>query len=488
VKRALFVVLAAGLVACEATPPPVAPPAPPPAPPPVAAPDFRAKEPPLGPAITFVPPKIEEARLANGIRVLVVEQRGLPIVAVDLAVDRGAEEAAPGVGSFAGAMLMRGTKTRSAIALSDELAAIGASADASTDFDSVQISSKCLTPHLGELLAIVADVAEHPAFAKDEIERERSRRLTALAQQKDRPRTILSNTIAELLYPAGSAYASPLLGDEAALKKIAAKDLAAFHAMRFTPDHVTIALAGDLDKATAVAAVEKAFGKWKGPHTATAVDTLTGAAHGGAPKIIIVDRPGATQSSLSVVEVGVPRRSPDFDAITIMNTILGGQFSARINMNLREAHAYTYGAFSSFDMRHHAGPFAISGEIVREHTGEAVAEIMKELARIRDEPVSEEELADAKAHLIKQLPARFETVSATAATLAALSVYGLPLDEFATRPARWAKITREDVQRAAKAHLVPIAQHVVLVGDAKVVKAQLESLKLGDVVVRPAAK
>ncbi len=214
---------------------------------------------------------------------------------------------------------------------------------------------------------------------------------------------------------------------------------------------------------------------------------MTGAAHGGAPKIILVDRPGATQSSLSVVEVGVPRKTPDFDAITIMNAILGGQFS-RINMNLREAHAFTYGAGSNFDMRHGAGPFGAGGEIVREHTGEALVEILKEMSRMRDELVSEEELADAKAYLTKQLPARFETVSATASTLAVLAVYGLPLDEFATRPARWARITREDVQRAAKAHLVESAQHIVLVGDAKVVQAQLEALKLGNLVVRPAAK
>jgi predicted Zn-dependent peptidase len=169
-----------------------------------------------------------------------------------------------------------------------------------------------------------------------------------------------------------------------------------------------------------------------------------------------------------------------------MNAILGGQFSSRLNMNLREAHAYTYGAYSNFDFRHGPGPFGAGAEIVREKTGPAIAEALREIQRIQTELVSEEELADAKAHLIKQLPARFETVAATASTVGGLAIYGLPLDEFATRPERWAKITREDVLRVAKQYLSPGALHVVLVGDAKTVKPELDALKLGEVAVRAA--
>jgi zinc protease len=485
IKRALFVSCLV-LAGCESTPEPVAPPQPAPAPPPVAAPvDFRAKQPESGPPVVFVPPKIEEARLANGIRVLVVERRGLPIVAVNFAFDAGVDQAAPGVGTFTSSMLMRGTKTRSAIAISDQLTSMGASADASADYDAVQISGKCLSDKLGELLNIMADVTEHPAFSKDELERERSRRLTSISQQKDRPRTLLSNTVAELLYPAGHPYSSPLIGTEDAVKKITVKDLEAFHKARFAPDHLTVAFAGDIDKARAVADVEKALGKWTGKAAATLPDQ-GGAAHAGAPKILLVDRPGATQSSVSITTVGVARKTADFDALVIMNTILGGQFSSRLNMNLREAHAYTYGAFSSFDFRHGAGPFGAGAEIVREKTGPAIAEALGEIQRIQTDLVTEEELADAKAHLTKQLPARFETVSATAGSEASLAVYGLSLDEFATRPERWAKVTREDVRRVAQKYLTPSSLHIVLVGDAKVVKPELDALKLGEVAVRGA--
>ena len=168
-----------------------------------------------------------------------------------------------------------------------------------------------------------------------------------------------------------------------------------------------------------------------------------------AARIVLIDRPGASQSNVAVALPGVPRTSKDFDAILMMNTILGGQFSSRLNMNLREKHAYTYGAGSCFDFRHGAGPFRAGGAIVRESTEPAIREMLTEIERMRTELVIDEELADAKANVIKQLPARFETAGATAATLASLAIYGLPLDEFATRPARLQKVTREDVKRVA---------------------------------------
>jgi zinc protease len=487
VKRAVLGALLLAAASCAPAPEPVVPPSTPD--PQRAAPsaeaDFRAEPPAPDPPVVFVPPRIEEAKLQNGLRILVVERRGLPVVAVNLAVDAGADQGPSGVGSFVGAMLMRGTKTRSAIALSDGLSALGADLDVESDFDSAQLYGKCLSDKLGQLLQIVADVAQNPAFSREELERERSRRLTTIGQRRDRPQTLLSETVAEVLYPSGHPYASPLIGTEALVKRISARDLEAFHRARFSPSRATLAFAGDIDKERAVAEATRAFGAWKARGTAPSVDRAS-AARAGAPKVVLVDRPGAPQSSVSVALVGVARRSPDFDAIVLMNALLGGQFSSRLNMNLREGHAYAYHAESSFDFRQGAGPFEAGGEILREKTGAAVGEILREIARMRTELVGDEELADAKAHMIQQLPARFETVSGTADRLAALAVYGLPLDEFATRPARWAKVTREDVRRVAERYLPAAGLHLVVVGDAEVVKPQLERLALGEVVVRAA--
>lgn len=451
--------------------------------------DFRAKAPPPGPPVTFTPPKIEEARLPNGIRVLHVERRELPIVAFQVVSDRGADQAGPGVAAFTAAMLLQGTKTRSAIALSDELGKLGAVYSAGADYDSIGVGVRCLTPKLPEVLAIITDVIKNPAFDEGELKREKSRRLTAILQQNDRPAVLLGNAIAAALYPAGHPYSAPLIGDEQEVSKMTAADLSSYYAASMQPDRVTVAIAGDITKDRAVEEIQKAFGTWQGKAQPGKEAAAPPPPDANAARIILIDRPGATQSQVSVSLSGVPRRTKDFDAILVMNTVLGGQFSSRLNLNLREKHAYTYGARSAFDMRHGPGPFGAGGAIVRESTGPAVREILAEMKRIQAELVTLDEIEDAKTNLILQLPARFETAGETAATLAALAVYGLPLDEIATRPERLRKVTREDVKRVADAYLKPDLARVVVVGDAKVIKEQLEKLGIGSLELKaPKAK
>jgi zinc protease len=437
---------------------------------------FRETAPSAGPETPFQPPKILEGRLANGIRLLVVERHELPIVAVQISIDRGADQAPPGVGAFTGAMLLAGTKTKSALQLSDDLTGLGATYGAHVDFDSATVEGQVLTPNVDGLLETLSDVLRNPAFDKKELERERSKRLTALQQENDSPKEILGKAVARVVYPKDHPYASTLLGDEKGLKQIGAPDLRRFHAKFFQPDHTTVALAGDISLDDAAAKVGKVFGGWKGASKPAPSPGDPPAPDDKAARLVLIDRPGASQSNMAVALPGVPRSSKDFDAILVMNAILGGQFSSRLNLNLREKHAYTYGAGSFFDFRHGPGPFRAGGAMVRESTEAAGREILKEVERMRTDLVTDEELADAKANLIKQLPARFETAGATAGTLAALSVYGLPLDEFATRPERLRKITTEDVKRVAEAYLRPERLRLVVVGDAAKVKEGLAKL------------
>lgn len=496
---ALASLVALGACGEAPTPGPAAPTAPPVAPPPPPKPsaaslsatpdaEFRRAAPTPGAEPPFVPPKIEAERLSNGIRVLVVERHELPIVAVQVVADRGADQVGPGLGAFAGAMLLSGTKTRSALALSDALERLGAGYGAWADFDGAGVRAQVLAPKLGAVLDLLADVVLHPAFAKDELERERSRRLTALAQENDRPATLLGNAVAATLYPAGHPYASSLLGTEAALKAVTSADLARFHGATFQPDRITVAVAGDVTKAAAVAEAGRVFGAWKGTGKAPTTPVEPPPPAAGDPRVVLIDRPGATQSNVSIALPGVARSNKDFDALLVMNTILGGQFSSRLNMNLREKNAYTYGVRSGFDFRHGPGPFSAGGAVFRDKTDAAVREMLGEVERIRREPVSEEELADAKANLVKGLPARFESVGETSATAAALSIYGLPLDEFATRPARIARVSRADVQRVAEQYLRNDRLRVLVVGDASAIKAGLAGLGLGAVDVRQAPK
>ncbi|WP_437280369.1 pitrilysin family protein [Sorangium sp. So ce375] len=497
-KRTVSASLAAMALAACAPVTSTPPPAPPSAQPPAAAPpaaaavdDFRKSPPAPGPEVVFQPPRIEEAKLANGIRVLVVERHELPIVAVNVTTVRGADQAEPAVGAFAGAMLMQGTRTRSALSLSDALGKLGASASSVVHFDYGGVEGQSVTPRFGEMLTLLGDAYMNPAFAPAEIERERSRRITQLAEMNDRPASLLTIAQGQVLYPKGHPYSAPLIGTEAALKKITAGALAKFHAAQFRPELTTVAIAGDITKADAVKEVERVFGAWKGaasapPVAKAEVPADPPAVAAGTPRIVVVDRPGLTQSTVTVTMPGVPRATKDYDALLVMNTLLGGQFSSRLNLNLREKHAYTYGARSSFEMRHGAGPFSAGGAIVRENTGPAVREIFAEIDRMRREPVTNEELADAKANLIRQLPARFETADATASTMAGLAIYDLPLDEYATRPARLQRITPADVQRVAQTYLVPEQLRVILVGDASAIGEQLSALQLGEVIVQKA--
>lgn len=488
-RRGLILMVLGALTGCAGTAPPA--PAPVPEPAPSVAPQpaatlddsFRKQAPAADPELTFVPPKIEAARLANGVRVLLVQRHELPIVALDVAIDRGSDQGEPGIGGFMGAMLLQGTKTRPALELSDALDALGANYSAFADYDSTVVRAQCLSSKLGELLPIVADVLQNPAFSPAEIERERKKRLTTLAQQKDVPSVLLSNAVGAALYPVQHAYGWPLLGDEAAVKKITRQKLADFHAAQLKPEALTVAVAGDVAKDRLIAELERVFGGLKGKATERKVLVDPGSKPLDS-RIVIVDRPGAAQSNVSVALVGVARSTPDFDALTVMNTLFGGKFSSRLNLNLREKHAYTYGAGSGFAMRHAAGPFSAGGAIVTKATGPAIREILSELERLRSEPVGEGELADAKANLIRQLPARFETASETAASLSYLAIHGLPLDEYATRPQRFAKVTREQVQAAARRTLVSERIRVVVVGDAAVIKDDLGKLGLGEPVVK----
>lgn len=447
---------------------------------------FRREPPPAGPEVTFVPPKIEEARLSNGARVLVVERHDLPLVAFQIVFDRGADQGSPGLGSFMASMLLQGTKTRSAIAISDELAKLGASYDSWGDFDTLGVGARCLAPKFSAVLSIMADIVTAPRFDEAEIKRERAKRMTSLLQQNDRPATILSNTIVSTLYPAGHPYATPLIGTEEEVSKITKADLAKFHAAHMQPDHMIIAVAGDLTKAKVVEELERVFGGWKGAAAPASDPAAPPPPAEGAPRVVLVDRPGAVQSFVAAALPGVPRKTKDFEALVVMNTILGGKFTSRLNLNLREKHAYTYGARSGFEMRHGPGPFSAGGPVVRESTGPALAEVLAEIKRIRGELVSEEELSDAQSNVILQLPARFETVGDTAGSIAALAEYGLPLDEYANRAAKIRAVTREDVKRVAAAYLSPEKMRLIVVGDAKVVEGQLAQLGFGSMDVRRA--
>ncbi len=491
---ALLLASACGGAAPPPPPPHIVPPPPAPvvtAEPPRVTPDapFREQAPKPDGSITFVAPKITETKLKNGLRVLVVERHDLPIVAARLVVPTGAgdvPDARPGLMSFLGSMLEQGTKKRSALQLSDDFEAIGAHHGTWVDWDSAGVSVRVLSDRLDAGLELMADVALAPTFPDAEVERLRTRRIAGIQAEKSSPGTIASNAVAAALFGRAHPYGHSLGGEEVDAKKLTRADLVASYGRLFSPRGAALVVAGDVTPSALLPKLEATFGAWKAPKAqATRKAPKTPTKIATDRRIVFVDRPGA-QSQIQLVRPGVPHSVKDRDAYTIANAILGGMFSSRVNMNLREKNAYSYGAHSHFAMRHGAGPFVVGAAVFADKTGPAVKEALSELEGLRRDGPTDEELALAKENVRLAMPGRFEGVSEVASAVADLVVYDLPLDHFEKRLARVEAITAADVKRVATECFGPDSMTIVVVGDRKTVLPQLDSLGLGPVDERDA--
>jgi predicted Zn-dependent peptidase len=379
-----------------------------------------------------------------------------------------------------GSMLEQGTKSRSALQLSDAYRDIGAEHGALVDWDSSAAWAKVLPAHVDTALDILADIVRNPMFAKDEIERQRSQRLAAIRQQKDQPSVVLSNTIVRALYQAPHVYSESLLGTEASVKQASRGALQAFHRQVFAPSDVFVVVVGNVQPAGIERSLERVFGSWK---QASLPRRPVSSPPAPPRTVVLVDRPGAAQSNIAAASVGVARTTPAFDALLMANTIVGGMFSSRLNLSLRERHGFTYGAYSHFDMRHAAGPFRTGAAVDTPKTGAALREMLSELQRFCSAPATREEMQLALGQQVRSLPGSFETAGDTASSIADVGIFGLPLDEFRTRPTRLAAVTPEQVRDAAARHIDPQTMKVVVVGDRKRIEADLRELKFGPIVV-----
>jgi zinc protease len=450
---------------------------------------WRSEIPKPDPAKTLQVPVPETARLANGLTLILSTHTGLPIVAANLVVRSGSDTnpaTMPGLANFTVSMLEQGTATRTALQIANEAAQLGATVNANSSMDASIVAARSLKKHFAETLGLAADIALHPSFPATEIERQRTNRLAQLVQQRQNANILSARIVDGALYGDLHPYGFTEIGTEASVRGLTREAMMAFWKQNFAPNNAALVVAGDITMAELRPLAEKVFGAWP---SGTPTPPSLATPEATRARILIVDRPGAPQTQLRFGAIGAARSVPEFQAIQVMNTALGGLFSSRINMNLREEHGYTYGANSSFDFRRGAGPFQIATGVRTDVTAPAVSEILKEVQGMAEAVMKPDELERAKDARTQTLPAGFQTSQATAASFAQVYIYDLGLDYYSHVAERVHAVTADQTLAAAKKYLVPERMVIVAVGDRAKIEPELRKLNVAPVeVVTPEGK
>ena len=472
IRAALLAAPAILTMACATSTPPTqaAPPAP-----------DRATRPALDAAPALRLPPIQQLTLANGMRVIVMSKRDLPLVQVNLIIDAGSvhDNAQLGVAGLTAAMLDEGAAGKNTLQIADEFEVLGARFSVGAGLHNTTLSVRASTPRIDAAMKLASDVLLRPDFPAAELDRLRIERLTGLVRRHDDPNSIASVLADETLFGKQHPYGRSAIGTEATLRAMNVDQLRQFYRTYYTPSRTTAIVVGDIDAAGAQRLLESAFGSWTAQSNVAQTNVPTATQVSGRV-IYLVDKPGAAQSIIRLGRIGVPRSTRDYFALEVMNTILGGSFTSRLNQNLREKHGYAYGASSGFSYLPSAGPWVAASAVQTQSTGPALMEFMNELRAMR-QPIPADEVERARNFLAMRYPAGFQSVSGIAARLGELVQYGLPLDYFNTYVQNVLAVTPADVERVARQYIDPENVAIFVVGDRKVVEPQIRAQNLGAV-------
>ncbi|MCA1856857.1 insulinase family protein [Massilia oculi] len=445
---------------------------------------WRAHRPKAGPPPQFALPQGESFRLENGLTVIHHQRPGVPLVSAQLVVRSGSAAnpaGLPGLAGFTAHMLEEGTVTRSAPRIADEIAQLGAFLDTASGADASAVSLLALRASFPAALEIMADIVQRPAFPIAEIERQRASRVGDLVQQRDDPEAVAAVAALGALYGSRHPKGYGQLGTEQAIRAVTRDDLVEFWRRHFVPGNAALVVTGDIAHAELKTLAAAHFGAWARAEVPAA---STPAPAGTRARLVVVDQPDAVQTALQVGTIGAARDSADFPVLQVLNGALGGMFSSRLNLRLREAKGYTYGVYSHFHYERSPGPFTIGTSVRADATGDSVRIIFQELESLRTAPLPPAELKAARDAQVLSLPGQFETNAEIGASLAELFIYGLPPDYYARLPAQLSAVSAAQVQDAARKALDPAHMVVMAVGDRRRILAQLRPLALGQPELR----
>ncbi|HSD47863.1 MAG TPA: pitrilysin family protein [Pyrinomonadaceae bacterium] len=428
-------------------------------------------------------PRAEEAKLSNGLQVVLLRSTKVPTFNMQMVVlSGGLSDPADyhGLASFTAALLREGTKTRASKDIAEQVDALGATLGAGSGFSSMttNVNTAGLVENFDQTLELFADVVRNPTFPQAEVERYKTRTLAQLQLQRSIPQFLAQEQFNRAIY--GTSHpASIVVPPAQSLKKLSSKDLADFHAKHYRPNNAILAIVGDVTMKEIMPKLEKAFGDWPKGDVQAAV--IPPAPAQGESRIYLIDRPGSVQTVLQLGTLGIERTSPDYFAVLLADRVLGGGPSGRLFLNLREAKGYTYGAYSGFGGSKFRGTWISSSEVRTDVTDGAMKEFMYELNRLRDETVPANELENAKRAIVGSFALSLEQPQSLLQNIITQKLYNLPVDYWDTYPQKVSAITADDVQRVAKKYLDLGHLQVVAVGDAS--KAREVLSKYGKVEV-----
>jgi zinc protease len=422
-------------------------------------------------------PPIEKTTLDNGLKVIVIEHHELPVVAFRLVFKSGAAfdpSGKAGQADLTAGLLRKGTKTRTATQIAEEIDFVGGSLGAGSSRDATYANCKVLKKHFDVGLDLLSDIILNPAFADEEIERLRKQTLAAIKQQKDDPGAVADKRYREFLF-GDHPYGQPSEGTETSVAALTRDDIVSFHQNYYVPDNAILAVVGDVTPKVAIDKIKAKFSQWKGAQVVPPGHAQPPAVEGH--QVLLVDKPDLTQTYIRVGHLGVKRDNPDYFAVRVMNYILGGGgFSSRMMDEIRSKRGLTYGIGCRFDFNKLRGAYTVSTFTQNDSTAVAIRAIIEQIANFRAGGVTDKELADTKSFYTGYFPLQLETPSQIASQILNVELHGLGEGYLKNYRKNMNAVTKEDIQRVAKKYLDPNNLKLVVVSKAEDVKASLEPL------------
>ena len=413
-------------------------------------------------------PKPVEKMLANGLRVIVIERAGAPLVTAQLVIKNGGEVDPPelaGLGNMLADLITKGTEKRSATQIAEAIEALGGSLYSSARWDSTRVGVDVMSSNIGPAVDILADVVRRPTFKEEEVDRLRQQTLDDLTVELGQPGSIARYVASRVIF-GDAPYGQPLSGTPESIARIDRNDFLKYHGRWYRPDNAILVLGGDLKAKSAFALAQQYFGDWKKPAEPLPALPAPKPVTSAGTRVIVVDKPDSGQAAVLVARAGITRDDPDYFRGLVANSVLSG-YSGRLNQEIRIKRGLSYGAGSSLDTRRNVGPFTASAQTKNQSAAQVAELLLGEVGKLATAPVPDLELMPRKAVVIGNFARNLETAAGLVSQVATLAVYGISFDEMNRYIGNVQTVTASDVQRFAGSHLDAKATSIIIVGNAK---------------------